>query len=589
MSEKCENIRTQMAKSQWAHNRTGAVAAATAGFCVLAFFLGRWHASATGKQGSEKAPNLEVTYANLESPFEESLEAKQERLRDLILSSQASNRLLTFQAGLTSLDAQTLKTLWEFSRGKLNYSDPEDFAIASAILEALAGITPRLALTLADDAGAWRSQMLRNVVGVWGQIDQAAALEWISKADSGVRDPALRALLESLGDRDREAAIRLFREQVAKGIVGKRAWGATEFFEEWAREDTGKAVVAALEHFHFTGKSWGLESSLKVWAAKDPQAAFAWLQEKAGDLSTTLHTELAGDLLGTWSDRSPKEAADFLLTIKESNPFDAAARHVIDDWAAISFDDAKAWIAGVKDVKRREHLEFLLVNGARRTGDRNDGIAYALEKFESNSGMSHSLYLLVSSVVGEDLPAAIPWVQEIAPNDLILEEFYNTLLHQWRTQDIAQAVRHLDLMPDPIRRAEDYEFFALNYANSDLDAAREWANRLPESEDRDRALIGVAETWSKRNPAEAEAWIKSLDAGELRDRAASNHIGTIVEKDIPKALEMASQLADPFRRDHSLEFVLGKWLEQDRTAAEAAIRENNDLSATSKWRLLGEP
>ena len=557
--------------------------------CVCGFFLGKRFGNT---QRESKIPQEQTAVDLPHTPVPQidggvfDSEKMREHLRELVVSSRDPHRVLKFKVAVETLDAISLKALWISLKGRLDYSDEDDFNIAAVMLKRLAELDSKTALALAEDTAAWRSQMLREVVGAWGQVDQAAALEWISKADSGVRDPALRALLELLGDRDREAAIQLFREQVAKGVVGKRAWGATDFFEEWAREDTGKAVAAALEHFRFTGKSWGLTSALEVWAGNDPKMAMAWLRQNADGLSANLRTKLTGDVLGSWSNHAPMEAADFLLTIQDANPFDAAARKIIDDWAVIGFDDAKTWISEVEDDKRRLHLEYLLVNSARRTGNRDDGIAYALERFDSNPGMAHSLYLLVSNVVGEDLEAAIPWVREIAPNDLILEEFYNTLLHQWRTHDIAQAVRHLDLMPDPIRRAEDYEFFALNYANSDLDAAREWANNLPESEDRNRALIGVSEIWSRDDPTAAAEWIQSLAPGELRDRAASIHLRQMVEDDIEGALDWASQLSNPFRRDDSLEYVMGKWLGRDRPAAEAAIRESDQLSETAKWRLL---
>ena len=49
---------------------------------------------------------------------------------------------------------------------------------------------------------------------------------------------------------------------------------------------------------------------------------------------------------------------------------------------------------------------------------------------------------------------------------------------------------------------------------------------------------------------------------------------------------MASELSNPYRRDDSLEYVLGKWLAEDRAAAETAIRESEELSETARWRLL---
>ena len=512
-----------------------------------------------------------------------------ERLREVIASPRSPQRLLEVELAVPDLSAGELKSLWEDTRGHLHFRFDDDFAIAAAILGALAKIDPEAALAYAaGDGVAWRPHLEREVVGAWSEVDKDGALAWIAGAGSGVRDRALRAVLERLGDRDREAAVDLFRESVEKGVVGKRAWEAGDFFAEWAREDPSRAAAAALDHIRFTGRDHALSETIAAWGGRDPAAALAWLGENTDGLTEAQNVALTRELLGAWSDSDPAAAAAQLLKVDDPKAFDGAARAVLFDWAAISMDDAATWVAGVEDDRRRHHFERLLVDGARIRGDRNEAIAYARARFEENPGLSHPMYMAVSNAVGDDPAGSVDWVKEIAPNDLVLEEFYNTLLHQWRGRDRGEAARHLDLMPDPVRRAEDYEFFSAYWAAEDLDAAREWANELPESPDRDRALIGVAKKWIGQEPEAALEWIEGLDSGDLRDRAASHYIGQTVDDDVGEALRIARDLSDPFRRDDSLQHVYGRWLEQDPAAAEDAIRADTDLSPTSRWRLLGD-
>ena len=558
--------------------------------CVGAFVLGRLTSVRSGNDHAPRSPSPSLVHFNPPKAANGTSalpEPTSDRLRELLASPRSKHRELAFRLGIESLAADQLEALWKFSRGHLNYGDEEDFNIAASILGRLAEIDAEAALVFAEqDGGAWKSQLQREVVGAWAQVDQTAALEWIASAGSGVRDRALRATLELLGDTDREAAVQLFRDMVAKGVVTEKAWGAIDFFNEWAKEDPNRAAEAALDHFKFTGRDPALGGVMKAWAVSDPHAGLSWLKANDESLSKPLLTGLTATLMGAWSNHSPKEAADYLLTIDDTNQLGKAAPGIFADWAGISFDDAAQWIANVDDPDLRASFEASLARGALNQGDRNDGIAYALEKFDTNAGMSHNLYLLVSDAVGDDIEGSVEWVKEIAPNELILEEFYNTLLHQWRWKDIGEAVKHLDLMPDPVRRGEDYEFFASQYAKRELNAARDWANNLPDSPDRDRALIGVADAWMDENPQQTAEWIETLEAGDLRDRVTSSYIGHIADKDIVTAAQMANELQDPFRRDDSLEYVMGKWLGQDRAVAEAAIRESDSLSDTARWRLL---
>jgi len=311
------------------------------------------------------------------------------------------------------------------------------------------------------------------------------------------------------------------------------------------------------------------------------------LKNESGDLSAAIRKRLIVALVDGWAERTPREAADYVLTLTDPEIADAAAAAVFDDWTAQSFADAAAWVNSLGEPLQRYRMDYKMMMAAVDHGDRDAAFAYGMSKFPDNRHLNHALYMHASSIVGEDPQRAVAWVKEtFAHNPLLQEEVYNTLLHQMRWNDPAESSKHLHLMPDPDRRADDYEFHVSQWAERDVDAAREWANALPESIDRDRALIGVAQIWIKEEPAAAAAWIETLEQGELRDRVTSHHIRQLHKDDIPAALEMAEALDDPFRRDDSLEFVMGEWLTRDHEAARAAIVAHEGLSETAKWRLL---
>ncbi|MEM7387580.1 MAG: hypothetical protein AAF514_21815 [Verrucomicrobiota bacterium] len=177
-------------------------------------------------------------------------------LQEWLLASGAPDRMVRFQFELGRLSKAELVRLWQFSLGKLNLQDADDYALASAILHQLALKDGALALALADsDGGAWRTQLKSEVVGAWSMIDLEGAIAWIATAGSGAKDSALRSVLDHLGDRDRAQALALFQKLVAGGIAGKRSWKATEFFNEWGAEDPEKAADSAFDHLHFTERT----------------------------------------------------------------------------------------------------------------------------------------------------------------------------------------------------------------------------------------------------------------------------------------------------------------------------------------------
>lgn len=573
-----------------AEHTSKALVAGGALLCGLCFMLGRhfsggpqFDASSDPAAGNHVAAEKGGQSARGVFP-----EPTMERLRELLSAPGDSQRQLELELAILDLNAEQLIELWEHARSTLTLSDDTDFDIAAAILGQLAKLDARMALALVErDGAAWKSQLNREVVGHWALVDRDGALEWIANAGSGVRDRALRAALELLGDEDRQAAVQLFRESVEKGIVGKRAWGAREFFSEWGKEDPPAAAQGALEHVEFTGRMDALSGAIRAWTSRDPQAALAWVGEQSGTLSAEQHESLVTSVFDAWSVTDPSAAASILDDVEETSVYKSAVDRLLTNWAATSIPDAAAWVATLQDDTRRRIAEVKLSGGARAEGKLDEGIAYTLEKLPENDWLGHHLYLLVSNKIdGQNFEANIEWIDSMAPSEKLKEEFYNTLLHQWRRADIAQAVRHLDIMPDPVRRAEDYEFYASVYAESDLDDAREWANALPESVDRDRALVGVGSAWVEENPPEAIGWIQQLEAGELQDRLTAMYLGAEAENDIPAAIALASSIGDPFERDHSLEFVMGKWLSSDPAAATEAINASTALSETAKWRLL---
>ena len=490
---------------------------------------------------------------------------------------------------MESLDAESLKELWELAGASLNLRHLEDHQMAVALLTRLAQIDPQSATALAAETGAWRDELQREVAAAWAVIDLEPALAWISGCGSNLRIKAMHTAIERIGDTDRQAAIAIFKRGIEEGLISATSWETGDFFREWVGEDPQGALEAALDLRSMTQKDDALYTTVTAMGVTDPETVRAWLESETGgaSLGEPLRNRLKVSLLDGWAERSPREAAEYMATITDPATAGSAAKAVLSNWAAQSFEDAVAWINSLDDSRQRDDFEYRLLLETAMHGDRTAAFQYGMARLPEQPGLSHAIYMLASGIVGDDPKESIPWAEEtFAHEPKLQQEVYNTLLHQMRWQDPSESAKHLDLLQDPIRRGVDYEFHTKQWAQQDLDAAREWANNLPDSPDRDRALIGVAQEWMWQEPEETAAWIETLEKGELRDRITSHFVSHMREKDIARALEMAESLDDPYRRDDSLEYVMGAWLEEDPTAAREAIEAHETLSKTAKWRLL---
>ncbi len=519
-------------------------------------------------------------------------EPTMERLRFLIRSTKAEHRLLEFRLAVRNLNAHQLTELTNYARENLVYADDEDRAIMTALLSHLVVHDAQSALVFAEDLGSWKSDILPEVIAAWAMTDRENALEWIQSAGASIRSKAFAAVLEKIGDRDRVDALSLFRNEVAEGTVSASSWNPDDFFREWVKEDPHTAMREAVDLRSLTKRNQSAERALAAWGRLDPDAAKSWLHTHGDGLEEVFRNELTVSLIDGWAETAPTEAAQYLLEVDPPNTQERAAHFLLRDWSATSFEEASGWIDSVEDPWRRHLFEYILMVATRDYGNREEAIAYGIEKFETHSGMFHALYLQSDEIVREDPVAAMDWMESFSKG-MLTEGMHSTLLgvafNEMRWTIPEETHKHLDRIPSANDRQKHYELAARSWAHEDLAAARDWANELPDSAERDRALAGVTSAWIDQAPNEAADWIRGLDSGETRDRLAQRYVNKNAHQDVRGAIELASSIEhDPFRREQAVETAMRAWLSQEPAVARAAINQSDLLSETIKWRLLGE-
>ncbi len=516
------------------------------------------------------------------SPLQSSNETL-ERLRFLIRSPQAEGRLLEFELALGQLNLSQLENIAQYTRGKLVYADEEDLAMATALLQKMIVIDPNAAFAFAEELGSWKNDALPKVLAAWARADREAALEWISTSDSRLRSRAFRSVLEMIGETDRKAAIALFREGVANGVLPANAWDADDFFRAWVKEDPITAIEEALALREFSKKDAAVINAMTAWAKFDPDAAHDWLNRR--EMDESLRNRLTIDYVDGLAEVDPERAANFVLEIADKDTQESAALYALRDWTAVSFSDAENWISTIEDSQKRQRFEITLMRATRERGNREEAIAYGVAKYGEHWRFHHELYLTTGSIVVEDPAAAVPWILETFPEGLH-QSLLAQVSHTTRGINPSQAHNFLDLIEDPVERARHYESAGDHWAREDVEAARDWANSLRDSPDRDRALAGVAKSWIQSGPGEFSEWVSDLEHSPLRDSMAARYVGKMSVSNHLDAVRMAQSIQHPQARDHSMEYALGQWMQRDPDAARALIETTDALSESTRWRLL---
>ncbi|MEM7387524.1 MAG: sigma-70 family RNA polymerase sigma factor, partial [Verrucomicrobiota bacterium] len=262
-----------------------------------------------------------------------------DRLRFLIRTAGTDHRLLEFRLAVSGLSEAAISDLLQYSKGKLLLRDEEDRSIYASLLSALVAVNPgAFGVHLANSpelglSGGGGTAVLSEVLASWVLKDQKAAVAWVRGTMAVHRSTFLVAMIESIGDHDRLAAIRLFKESVSDGVIGPGKWDSGDFFREWAKDDPVGAVSEALAIRDLTKKDEALHQSVMVWSRFDPEKARQWVDE-ARFIDDVVRKELMVSLVNGWAENSPEAAASYLMGIEDPATQERAAHFLLRDWVA---------------------------------------------------------------------------------------------------------------------------------------------------------------------------------------------------------------------------------------------------------------
>lgn len=347
---------------------------------------------------------------------------------------------------------------------------------------------------------------------------------------TATHDPAAAARaaarIAAIAPDDVRAALALADELV--GAAGDSSTLVALVFQRWAEFDPEAACDAALARGSrgFLGMP-ALADPLKIWAVRDPQAAFDWYRRAAsvGELKARESKERDGQrwqpisslrwIMGAWALRDAPAAVAAFKSLTQREEIQGAMTGfaelsgtasgrllVLEAWREMNRDQRHAW----------SDLNSLL----RRWSDHQPAeLAGWLDRIEVEKSYHGSLAKpILTGWLREDPSAAIDWWFQAPGGYPDRSHRLDTLMEAWSEADVFAAAEWLAGQPLDESASRSVATLSAQIARSDPERAWHWALRVPDSPYRADALRQVAVTWARSDKEAASAGVQSAGLDE---------------------------------------------------------------------------
>ena len=492
---------------------------------------------------------------------------------------------LEFRLALLDMNVDEVEDVWDALKEVTDYADVDDFRRASATLARLAELDPALALATVEDAGTAKYRVIASVVSGWARQDPDGALEWIeTEADPRMKEGAVAAVLDAMGDLDREGTLELYHRAVEEGRLEAGEWNMGRMFADWAKAAPQEAMARALTLRETTDNDSAVDGVLSAWALSAPDGGIEWIRE---NMEGDARADALRTLLGTWSEGEPRAAAEFILTAPERDSFQGELWQALGIWSDTDFAAASGWVDAIADAELQDAARAELVRRAEHPFD-SESFRYALEHLD-RPGMFDAVKGHAGRLAAEDPEAALVWADEYLDDPQQRREFIADVFDTWGDELPSDAAKNLDRLPADATRLELHQEVARSWAETEADAARDWVEELPPGPERDRAVEGLVDGWVQKDIPGAGRWIQTFPPGVVRDDLSQREaLANMGKHAIQHSVDAARRIDDPFLRELTFEIMFKMWIRDRSKVADARpfILESPDISEGVRWRIL---
>ncbi len=291
------------------------------------------------------------------------------------------------------------------------------------------------------------------------------------------------------------------------------------------------------------GNSNRVQALLEFYAGLTPEQ----LAEEAGKLESLPMTErmVASFLLfGRWAEVDPTAAMAFSNTMGMAGGF--VRPTILQSWASVDPANAAKYYG-------QNPREFAMMD---MMGGRGGG----------PMGGQGASSIIASEWARQDPAAALAWANSLTNGK---GQAMSAVVSEVAKTDPKKAAEMLASM-DPADRPGAYRSVAAQYGALDFSSAQSWIHTLP-AEDQAAALASAIGGLSGTDPAKAALELKSMEAGDSKDRAVEVVVGDLAKKDPQAAAEFLKSQASENALRGGMRPLMQQWAVQNPAAALAFI------------------
>lgn len=294
--------------------------------------------------------------------------------------------------------------------------------------------------------------------------------------------------------------------------------------DQWRDFNYSWGALAGKEAFDIASKSkeQDLNDTLTGWAAADPQAAMAALDNLPPELEGQ-RAELTRSVVAGLADTNRALAAEMVLRLSQEGNKAAPGLMEIVARETLRADGAEAasrWSESLPDGSLKgAAMNLIAEDFARR--DPEAAAAWA-QRHASQDYAARAIGRIGGQWALQNPESAVGWLESL-PAGSGQTAGMTAAFNNWEDTDPVAASNYLLAMPSSRLRDTSISGFADGYAWQNPELSMQWAASINDSAIREQTITRVGQIYLRQKPEEGRAWLESSDISpEIRQRIFNN-------------------------------------------------------------------
>lgn len=290
------------------------------------------------------------------------------------------------------------------------------------------------------------------------------------------------------------------------------------------------------------------------WVDSEPSKALEWAENETEGNTRMLLLE---EGLAKWATNSPGDAAIWVRDMGIDFNQEMGYSAVFDSWGKSAPDTAVEFFASLSS-----HMQAVVAETFVRSWAENkpaDSTRWALA-YDNARGDGASFMASVSIWAESDLDEARTFVENLDSERLEVIA-HQILAVQWAATDSEAAAAWANSRSDPALRIQAMGAVMDEWAQRKPSKAASYVSSLDDMPTAERSALILANHWGSSDIIAAEAWVRLLPQGSMRDSAVEGLVASQFSSNPRRALEWSTSIGDPSLREELSVDVFENWRE----------------------------